>query len=65
MPESAPAPPPPMYNYPAGVMPGMQGAPGTTTGGSGAGAASGAGKSPQTAGAALVGNLDAGLHSVV
>ncbi|XP_018370492.1 PREDICTED: vesicle-associated membrane protein 2 isoform X1 [Trachymyrmex cornetzi] len=67
MPESAPAPP--AYNYPPGMMPQgtLQGAPGpgaATGGAGGTGAATGGG-SPQTAGAAFVGNLNAGMHSVV
>lgn len=64
MPESAPAPP--VYNYPpSGMMPGtIPGGPGAAAGGgAGAGSATGSG-SKETPGAAYVGNLDAGIHSV-
>ncbi|KYQ52976.1 Synaptobrevin, partial [Trachymyrmex zeteki] len=67
MPESAPAPP--AYNYPPGMIPQgpLQGAagPGAAAGGAGGTGAATGGGSPQTAGAALVGNLNAGMHSVV
>jgi len=65
MPESTP--PPPAYNY-LPPPPPPQGAPvagaGPAVGDTGAKSASG-GSPQQTAGAALVGNLNANIHSVV
>ncbi|XP_011641067.1 vesicle-associated membrane protein 2 isoform X2 [Pogonomyrmex barbatus] len=68
MPESNP--PPPAYGYQPGYQPGpnMQGAPAPgapSTGGSGATGTAPGGNAPQTPGAAFVGKLETGIHSVV
>lgn len=61
MPESAPAQ---QQFYPA-VPQNIQGVPGAAAGGAGTTGGATGGGSPQTAGAALVGNLDTDVHSIV